>query len=245
MVRVKDKSAGKKIPMETGAKPEARHSTHSAITVSSNDSEVDDYETPGTSAMVTPAAELGIGSSNGKGKIRNTKPWPALFSVEAEFGSISCQSQAEVRILTDQILAQRLQEEEYDQDDAPLSKKRRIVKDSDPEDSALSELASDGDYSEGDLGMKASKRGTRIAKATGSSIRPTLPVASALETESEFNDSAIESESENEVQPSTALDDPLGNGNRNAEDIERNRHALISRRRSAYHARRVLITLSF
>ena len=236
-----NKKLTSKMPMGTGMNSErctARQSTHSAITVSSNDSEVDDYETPGTSAMATPAAELAIGSSNGKGKNRTSKAPPTLSSVDTEFGNIPCQSQAEAQLLSDQILAQRLQEEEYDEDDAPLYKKRRFVKDSDLEESALSEPLSDEDYendSERDLGKKGSKRGTRIAKATGSRIRPTLPIASAPETESELNDSAIEPESD---------DDPLGNGNRTVEDRARNRHSIFLRRRSAHQVRRVFITAS-
>lgn len=196
----------------------ARQFTYSTKTTPSNDSENEDYETPVTSAMATPAAELISGGSQWKGKARSLESFKMPIPVDTMQRKRKRQSGADAQLLADQLLAQKLQEEEYDEDDEPLSKQRRFVKKFEIENSPLSELLSDENYeedSEDDFVVKSSKKGSRTAKAIESRIVPTTSVYSDLETESEFDDSVIGWDNEDEDQASAA-DGPSTLGNENA-----------------------------
>ena len=192
-------------------------STRSIATVSSGVSEEEDYETPGTSTMATPAAEPNIANHKGKGKAQNPLPFdmdisePLLKKRKRSASPDLIESQ----ILADTLLAQKFQEEEYTLVERPPSKKQWI-EDSDLDESELSELSEDeADLYEEEFEVKGSrktaKRTTKVVRASRtrkaitkvqvesgviSELDQASGFPSATETGSEFSKSDSEDQDE-------------------------------------------------
>ena len=231
-------------------------SARSVVTVSSGVSDEEDYETPGTSTMATPAAESITASHKGKGKAQNPQPYDMDISETLLKKRKRSESPGlvENQILADTLLAQKMQEEEYTLVERPPPKKQWI-EDSDLDQSELSELSEDeADLYEEEFEVKGSRKTakrtpravrtrraiTKIRAELISELDQVSGVPSAAETESEFqkSDSEGQDEEDDAVSEDDQNQDATGGSLRSATVSTYTRAARVTGRGSLAEFRR-------